>query len=92
MEFDGIPEDAVHLACKTARSCNFNDVGLDLIRSKGKWYLIEANMKYGRKGLRMRGMDLKVIMRDKLVSGELTAALVSPPFDKNAFGQVITPV
>jgi len=92
MEFDGIPEDAVHLARKTARSCNFNDVGLDLIWSKGKWYLIEANMKYGRKGLRMRGMDLKTIMREKLVSGELTADLVSPPFDENAFGQVFTPV
>lgn len=85
IEFDDIPEDAVSLARKTARSCNFNDVGLDLIRNKGKWYLIEANMKYGRKGLRMRGMDLKSIMREKLVSGELTAALMSPSFVKHTF-------
>jgi hypothetical protein len=28
-------------------------------------------MKYGRRGLKMKGMELKEIMRQKLVSGEL---------------------
>jgi ribosomal protein S6--L-glutamate ligase len=46
-------------------------VGLDLINSQGTWYVIEANMKYGRKGLKMIGLDLKEIMRQKLLSGEI---------------------
>jgi ribosomal protein S6--L-glutamate ligase len=46
-------------------------VGLDLIHSGGKWYIIEANMKYGRRGLRMKGIDYKALLREKLLSGEL---------------------
>ena len=34
--------------------------------------IIEANMKYGRKGLRMKGLDLKEILRTKLLAGELS--------------------
>jgi hypothetical protein len=44
---------------------------MDLINSRGTWYVIEANMKYGRKGLMMKGLDLKEIMRQKLLSGEI---------------------
>lgn len=71
VSFDNIPEEGVRLAAECARKCMFNDVGIDLINSGGKWYVIEANMKYGRKGLMLRGMDLKEIMRRKLLSGEL---------------------
>jgi ribosomal protein S6--L-glutamate ligase len=71
VSFDDIPEDGVRLAAECARRCRFNDVGIDLINSGGKWYVIEANMKYGRKGLMLKGLDLKEIMRRKLLSGEL---------------------
>jgi ribosomal protein S6--L-glutamate ligase len=69
--FEDIPTEAIHLAQDCSRKCRFNDVGVDLIQKKGEWYLLEANMKYGRKGLKIRGMDLKEIMREKLLSGEL---------------------
>lgn len=69
--FSEIPEEALCLARETALRCKFNDVGLDLILSKGKWHVIEANMEYGRQGLRMKGMDLKQILREKILSGEL---------------------
>ncbi len=69
--FEDIPSEGVDLAQETAKKCKFDDVGIDLIRSGGKWYVIEANMKYGRKGLKMRGLDLKEIIRDKLLAGEL---------------------
>lgn len=72
INFDHIPEEALALAREAARKCRFNDVGLDLIYQEGKWYLLEANMKYGRKGLRLRSMDLKQVLRNKLLSGELT--------------------
>lgn len=71
IHFDDIPEDALQLAQDTARKCKFNDVGVDLVNSNGKWYVIEANMKYGRKGLHKKGLDLKSIIREKLISGEL---------------------
>jgi len=72
--FFEIPYDALSLAQDTALRCKFNDVGLDLIQCRGKWYVIEANMEYGREGLRMRGMNLKEILREKLLSGELMPA------------------
>lgn len=69
--FCEIPEEALSLARETARRCKFNDVGLDLIQCRGKWHVIEANMEYGRQGLRMKGMELKQILRKKILSGEL---------------------
>jgi ribosomal protein S6--L-glutamate ligase len=70
ISFDDIPIEGVRLAQNSARKCKFDDVGMDLINSRGTWYVIEANMKYGRKGLMMKGLDLKEIMRQKLISGE----------------------
>jgi ribosomal protein S6--L-glutamate ligase len=71
-EFEGVPSEAVDLAVRCARACRFDDVGLDFIRHHGRWYLIEANMKYGRKGLNMQGINIKNVMRKKLLDGEIT--------------------
>jgi ribosomal protein S6--L-glutamate ligase len=71
ISFDNIPKEGIELALAAAEKCKFNDVGMDLIKSKGKWQVIEANMKYGRKGLKIKGFDLKDIMRKKLLSGEI---------------------
>jgi ribosomal protein S6--L-glutamate ligase len=73
-KFLEVPQEALSLARQTALQCKFNDVGLDLIQCEGKWYMIEANMEYGREGLRMKGMNLKDILRHKLLSGELMPA------------------
>ena len=72
ISFEHVPEEAVALAKEVARKCRFNDAGLDLLPHNGKWYVLEANMKYGRKGLAMKGVDLKEAIRQKLLSGELT--------------------
>lgn len=72
INFDNIDEDGISLAKKYALKCRFNDVGLDLIKHNGKWHLIEANMRYGTKALRLKKMDIKQIIRQKLLSGELT--------------------
>jgi ribosomal protein S6--L-glutamate ligase len=71
ISFDDIPVEGVRLAQNSARKCKFDDVGMDLINCRDTWYVIEANMKYGRKGLMMKGLDLKKIMRQKLLSGEI---------------------
>jgi ribosomal protein S6--L-glutamate ligase len=71
ISFDDIPEEGITLAKEAARKCRFNDAGLDLLPHDGKWYVLEANMKYGRTGLGMKGLDLREIIRQKLLSGEL---------------------
>ena len=71
VDFRDVPEQAVETAREAASRCKFDDVGLDLIPFQGEWYVIEANMEYGRRGLRMKGLDLKNIIREKLLSGEL---------------------
>ena len=71
MDFDNIPEEALSMAQEYARKCKFNDVGLDLLQSKGKWYVIEANMQYGREGLKKKNMVLKEVIREKLLQGTL---------------------
>jgi len=84
-----IPDEALCLARDTALRCKFNDVGLDLIRCRGRWTVIEANMEYGREGLRMKGMDLKQILREKLLSGELMP-FSSGQSDAAAAGQALS--
>ncbi len=80
INFENVPEEALKMAQDLSRKCRFNDVGLDLIQNDGKWYLIEANMKYGRKGMKLKGMDLKEIIREQLLSGELLCS--KPPADR----------
>jgi ribosomal protein S6--L-glutamate ligase len=72
--FENLPRDGIDLACAAAKRCKLDDVGLDLIHSDGKWYVIEANMKYGTEGLRMKHIDCKAILREKLLSGELLSS------------------
>ncbi|KPK28149.1 MAG: hypothetical protein AMJ61_03480 [Desulfobacterales bacterium SG8_35_2] len=71
IDFNDIPLDVIPLAQKYARQCNFNDVGLDLLEYKGVWYLLEANMQYGRQGFKKKNMVLKEVIRQKLLDGSL---------------------
>ena len=71
IDFENIPQDVLELAQECARKCNFNDVGLDLLQSNGNWYVIEANMQYGREGLKKKNMVLKEVIREKLLAGTL---------------------
>jgi ribosomal protein S6--L-glutamate ligase len=71
IQFDDVPQEALELAQTVARKCRLDDVGLDFIECKGAWYVIEANMLYGRQGLRLKGLDLKEIIRAKLLANEL---------------------
>jgi ribosomal protein S6--L-glutamate ligase len=68
IQFENIPQEVIGMAQEMARKCRFDDVGLDFIQDHGTWYLIEANMKYGRQALKNKGMDLKAIIRDRVLS------------------------
>ena len=72
ISFKDIPKEAIELATKWARKCKFNDVGIDLILTNNGWKILEANMKYGRKGFIAKGLDIKENFRKKLLSGEIS--------------------
>lgn len=67
IDFDNIPMAAKKLALKTARLCGWDDVGLDICRYNGQYYVLEANMKYGREGFRQAGIDYFRLM-EKLIA------------------------
>lgn len=74
IDFSHIPREGMKIALEAARRCRFNDVGVDLIYSLKRWFVIEANMKYGRKGMKMKGLDLKQVLRERLLSGKIAAS------------------
>jgi ribosomal protein S6--L-glutamate ligase len=64
-----VPDAALELALETARACRWNDVGMDVCRHNACYYVIEANMKYGREGFRQAGIDYIALM-EKLIEDE----------------------
>jgi ribosomal protein S6--L-glutamate ligase len=58
ISFDDIPSEALDFAADVARQCGFEEVGLDICRVDGRYYVIEANMVFGLEGFRRRGLDL----------------------------------
>ena len=69
ISLDPIPESALELALFAARSCRWDDVGIDICEYKGQFYVIEANMKYGKEGFRKAGIDYIKLM-ESLIENE----------------------
>lgn len=66
LSFDPVPEEAVALALHTALRCGWDDVGIDICLCRGKLYVLEANMKYGRQGLVEAGIDYSEMMEEMI--------------------------
>jgi ribosomal protein S6--L-glutamate ligase len=71
VSLEAVPEDARRLALHTARSCGWDDVGIDICRCKGALYVIEANMKYGKEGFRQAGIDYIQLMETLIERHEI---------------------
>lgn len=71
VDFSEVPEEAVDLAVEAARTCNLDDVGVDIVIAGGKPMVLEFNMKYGHKGPAQAGMDVRRIVVDKILRGEI---------------------
>lgn len=71
VELDPVPGKALDLALHTAAVCGWNDVGMDICEYKGRFYVLEANMKYGKEGFRAAGMDFYEIMDTMIENGEI---------------------
>ena len=67
--FDPLNQKALDLARMTAQKCGWNDVGIDIIEHENRFYVLEANMKYGTKGFQKAGIDYKKMMTDLIVEG-----------------------
>ena len=71
VDFADVPKQAVELAVEAARLANLDEVGVDVAISKGLPYLLEFNMKYGRRGPRMAGVDVTRVVMEKILAGQL---------------------
>jgi ribosomal protein S6--L-glutamate ligase len=68
---DGVPREALELARQTARKCGWDDVGLDICCTEGRWYVLEGNMKYGKAGFRAAGIDYYHLMDTLIANGTI---------------------
>ena len=68
---DPVPQKALDLAQCTAKMCRWDDVGIDICRYDDRYYVLEANMKYGKEGFRRAGIDYKSLMEDLIENGDI---------------------
>ena len=71
VSLNSIPREATELALYTARCCGWDDVGIDICRFEGRYYVFEANMKYGKEGFRQAGVDYVKLMESMIENGEI---------------------
>jgi ribosomal protein S6--L-glutamate ligase len=71
IDLDGVPEKACNLALRVARECRWDDVGIDICEHNGQFYVLEANMKYGREGFRKAGLDYDRLMESMIENEEI---------------------
>lgn len=68
---DGVPKAALELARQAAEKCGWDDVGLDICCNKGRWYVLEGNMKYGKAGFYAAGIDYYHLMDTLIANGTI---------------------
>jgi ribosomal protein S6--L-glutamate ligase len=71
ISFDDVPGQAVDLARQTAQRCGWDNVGVDICTHDGRYYVLEANMKFGRQGFRAAGIDYGKTMETMIENGEI---------------------
>jgi ribosomal protein S6--L-glutamate ligase len=68
---DPVPQEALDLAVHTAHACRWDDVGIDVCCHDRRYYVLEANMKYGKEGFRKAGIDYIKLMERLIENGEI---------------------
>ena len=71
VSLDPLPQEALDLAIHTARACRWDDVGIDICCHDDEYYVLEANMKYGKEGFRTAGIDYLQLMENLIQRGEI---------------------
>ena len=71
ISLDSVPQEALNLARHTAITCRWDDVGIDICQKGDQYYVLEANMKYGKEGFRAAGIDYTALMEDLIENGDI---------------------
>jgi ribosomal protein S6--L-glutamate ligase len=71
VSLEPVPKEATDLALHTARQCQWDDVGIDICEHEGRFYVLEANMKYGKEGFRKAGIDYIRLMETLIENKEI---------------------
>ena len=71
VDLSAVPDAALELALHTARACGWDDVGIDICEYKDRYYVLEGNMKYGRKGFTAAGIDYHQLLTKLINDGEI---------------------
>jgi len=71
ISLDPLPGEALDLALHIGQTCRWDDVGIDICRHNAKYYVLEANMKYGKEGFRQAGIDYTQLMEDMIENEEI---------------------
>ncbi|UCF93983.1 MAG: RimK family alpha-L-glutamate ligase [Desulfobacterales bacterium] len=71
VSLEEVPPAALELARHTARTCCWDDVGIDICQVGKDFYVLEANMKYGKEGFRKAGIDYAKLMESMIDKGEI---------------------
>jgi len=71
IQLGNVPSEAISLGLDTARRCGWNDVGLDICCFEGTYYVLEANMKYGKQGFQKAGIDYVRLMEEMIQDGKI---------------------
>ncbi len=71
VSLDTVPQKALDLSLYTANKCGWDDVGIDICEHDGMFYVLEANMKYGKEGFRAAGIDYIKLMETMIENGQI---------------------
>jgi ribosomal protein S6--L-glutamate ligase len=71
ISLEPVPRKARELALHTAKACRWDDVGIDICSHNGSFFVLEANMKYGKEGFRAAGMNYADMMAHKITIGAI---------------------
>lgn len=72
ISFEDIPAATLNFALRAASRCGFDEVGLDICRHAGKYWVLEANMVFGQEGFRKKDLDIHKIIADLFDSENLS--------------------
>ncbi|MBU0987689.1 MAG: ATP-grasp domain-containing protein, partial [Proteobacteria bacterium] len=71
ISLDPVPQKILDLAVDTARKCRWDDVGIDIMVHGDRFFVLEANMKYGKEGFRVAGIDYIKYMEAMIEDGRI---------------------
>jgi ribosomal protein S6--L-glutamate ligase len=71
IQIEAVPQAALDLALSIAKNCRWDDVGIDICQHKRHFFVLEANMKYGREGFRKAGIDYIKLLETMIANSEI---------------------